>query len=177
MNIAVYLGSTTGNDPMYADAAAALGDWIGTNHHTLVYGGAGVGTMKILADHVRQNQGYLIGVMPRFMIEMGRGYNDLDEQIQTDTMSERKAKMIELGDAFIAMPGGPGTLEEISEVISLVRLRQKNAQCILLNLDGYYDDLMRQFQKMISAGFLMESDYQLIHFADTLEEAEQLLSA
>ncbi|NCB32808.1 MAG: TIGR00730 family Rossman fold protein [Erysipelotrichia bacterium] len=176
MNITVYLGSSIGNNPMYAEAAAALGDWIGINHHTLVYGGAGVGMMRILADHVHKHHGYIIGVMPEFMIETGRGYDTLDQQIRTRTMSARKAIMIELGDAFIAMPGGPGTLEEISEVISLIRLKQKMAPCVILNLNGYYDDLRQQFAKMVSAGFLQESESHLIHFADHLEEAEHLLT-
>ena len=176
MNIAVYLGSNHGNSPIYDQAACDLGSWIGLQHHTLVYGGAGVGTMKTLADHVKAVNGRVIGVMPKFMIAQGKGYDSLDEQYLTDTMSQRKSKMIELADAFIAMPGGPGTLEEIAEVISLVRLKQKDAVCILLNLNGYYDCLKQQFEVMISSGFYQRSDYEQIHFADSVKEIELILN-
>lgn len=154
MNITVYLGSSYGNDNSYADACHDLGTWIGKNGHTLVYGGAAVGTMGILADAVIDNGGKVIGIMPRFMINGKKNHTHLSEFIVTEDMSERKKKMMQMGDAFIAMPGGPGTLEEISEVISASRLHLIDKPVFLLNLNHYYDSLKKQFDVMRKAGFL-----------------------
>jgi len=176
MKIAVYLGSVHGNDPVYDRTASELGTWIGKSANTLVYGGAGIGTMAVLADHVLAEGGTVIGVMPRFMVDAGRSHAGLSEMHLTDTMSERKAMMIDLADAFIALPGGPGTIEEITEVISLIRLHRKQGRCALLSLDGYYDGLLHQYQQMIAAGFYTAAEFSAIRFAESLGEAEQFLA-
>ena len=137
MNITVYLGATPGNDPALSDAVRALGTWIGQSGHALVYGGSKCGLMGELAESVLKAGGRVTGVEPRFFVEDGFVYDAITELIVTEDMSERKAKMIELGDAFIAFPGGTGTLEEIAEVISKVALRHLDAPCILYNLNGY----------------------------------------
>ena len=128
MNITVYLGANAGNDPALAQATAELGRWIGAGGNTLVYGGSASGLMVVLA---KSAGGKAIGVEPQFFIDEGYEFDGLTELIVTRDMSERKAKMIELGEAFIALPGGTGTLEEITEVMSKVSLRHLSAPCIL----------------------------------------------
>ena len=109
MNITVYLGANEGNDPFLKETVRELGAWIGTNGNTLVYGGSKSGLMGELAESVLQAGGKVIGVEPQFFIDAGFVYDEITELITTKDMSERKAKMIELGDVFIAFPGGTGT--------------------------------------------------------------------
>ncbi len=115
MNITVYLGSNEGNDPSLKEAVRALGAWIGNAGHALVYGGSKSGLMGELAESVLNAGGKVTGVEPQFFIDAGLEYDAITTLIVTKDMAERKAKMIELGDAFIAFPGGTGTLEEVSE--------------------------------------------------------------
>ena len=131
MNITVYLGANQGNDPALRKAVRELGQWIGKSGNSLVYGGSKNGLMGEIAESVLNAGGKVTGVEPQFFVDMGFLYDDLTELIVTRDMSERKAKMIELGDAFIAFPGGTGTLEEISEIMSMVSLKQLDAPCVL----------------------------------------------
>ena len=119
--------------------------------------------------------GEATGVEPQFFIDKGFEYGGLTRLIVTKDMSERKAKMIELGDAFIAFPGGTGTLEEISEIMSKVSLNQLNAPCILYNLDGYYNSLKELLNHMIEKGLSSEERQKGIYFADTLEDIIKIL--
>ena len=118
----------------------------------------------------------MTGVEPQFFIDAELQYDAIDELIVTETMAERRTKMIELGDAFIAMPGGTGTLEEISEVMSMSALGHLDAPCILYNLDGYYDDLRALLRRMVDAGLSTEERQNGIFFAETLDEIAQHLS-
>ncbi|MBQ9720393.1 MAG: TIGR00730 family Rossman fold protein, partial [Oscillospiraceae bacterium] len=117
MNITVYLGANEGNDPALKTAVRKLGTWIGESGHALIYGGSKSGLMGELAESVLRSGGEVTGVEPQFFIDAGFEYDAITRLIVTKDMSERKAKMIELGDAFIACPGGTGTLEEIAEVM------------------------------------------------------------
>ncbi len=175
MNITVYLGSMEGSRPIYREAVRALGTWIGENGHTLVYGGSACGLMGEIAHSALQAGGAVIGIEPQFLMDLEAQYDGLTELLVTKDMRERKAALIEHGDAFIAFPGGTGTLEEISEVMSMVSLKQLSAPCILYNLDGYYDSLRELLNTMIREG-LSEKDRQAgIFFADTLEEITAIL--
>lgn len=169
MNITVYLGANEGNDPALLKAVRELGNWIGANGHSLVYGGSKNGLMGEIAESVLNSGGSVTGVEPQFFVDMGFLYDDLTELIVTRDMSERKAKMIELGDAFIAFPGGTGTLEEISEVMSKVSLKQLDAPCILYNLNGYYDSLKALLDKMIDKGLSSKERQEGICFAEDLD--------
>lgn len=175
MNITVYLGAFSGNDVSMENAVKELGTWIGTSGNALVYGGSKSGLMGKIAESVIAAGGNVTGVEPQFFVEQAVQYDGLTELIVTKDMSERKAKMIELGDAFIAFPGGTGTLEEISEVMSKVSLKQLSAPCILYNLDGYYDSLKNLLQHMIETGLSSEERQQGIYFADSLEEIKQII--
>ena len=161
MNITVYLGANAGNDPKLQEAVEALGKWIGENGHDLIYGGSKCGLMGSIAESVLQNGGKVTGVT---------------ELIVTKDMTDRKTKMIELGDAFIAFPGGTGTLEEIAEVMSKVSLKHLDAPCILYNLNGYYDGLKALLGHMIEMGLSTKERQEGIYFADTLDEIERILA-
>lgn len=174
MNITVYLGATEGNDSFLKEAVRELGAWIGTNGNTLVYGGSKSGLMGELAESVLQAGGKVIGVEPQFFIDAGFVYDEITELITTKDMSERKAKMIELGDVFIAFPGGTGTLEEITEVMSKVSLKHLDAPCILYNLNGYYDSLKQLLEHMIEMDLSSEEKQEGIYFAEDLEEIQRI---
>lgn len=175
MNITVYLGSNEGKDPQLKTAVRELGTWIGENHHTLVYGGSKRGLMGELAESTLLSGGEVIGVEPQFFLDMGFDYDAITQLIPTKDMSERKAKMIELGEAFIAFPGGTGTLEEISEIMSKVVLGHLSDPCIIYNLNGYYDDLKRLLEKMVKTELAFEENLKGIHFASDLEEIVRIL--
>ena len=166
MNITVYLGANEGNDPFLKEAVRELGVWIGTNGNTLVYGGSKSGLMGELAESVLQAGGKVIGVEPQFFIDAGFVYDEITELITTKDMSERKAKMIELGDAFIAFPGGTGTLEEITEVMSKVSLK----------LNGYYDSLKQLLEHMIEMDLSSREKQEGIYFAENLEKIQKCLA-
>lgn len=175
MNITVYLASSTGNDPKFEAAVKELGTWIGASGNTLVYGGSKTGLMGELAQSVLQADGKVIGVEPQFFIDEEYQYEGLTQLIVTKDMAERKTKMIELGDAFIAFPGGVGTLEEVSEIMSKLSLGQLQAPCIYYNLDGYYDDVKHFLQQMILKGFSSAEKQQGVYFAESLEEIKVLV--
>ena len=175
MNITVYLASSTGNDPKFLTAVRELGTWIGTSANTLVYGGSKTGLMGVLAQSVLQAGGKVIGVEPQFFMDEDFQYEGLTELIVTKDMAERKAKMIELGEVFIAFPGGVGTLEEVSEIMSKLSLRQLDAPCIYYNLDGYYDDIKHFLQHMIDKGLSDEEKQRGVDFAESLEEIKRII--
>ena len=175
MNITVYLGADQGNYDRFKEAAAELGSFIGSRGDTLVYGGSKSGLMGILADSVLASNGRVIGIEPQMFIDRQYQHDSLSKLIITGDMSERKAKMIELGDAFIAFPGGTGTLEDITEIMSLVSLKQIDAPCILYNLDGYYKGLKELLDTMISFGLSSEIRQKGIYFASDLSDIEKIL--
>lgn len=177
MNITVYCGSNFGDNPHFEEAARNLGAWIARAGHTLVYGGSSVGLMGAVSRAAIEGGAPVIGVEPEFFIEAGVAQHDLTELIVVETMGERKSKMIELGDAFVAFPGGTGTLEEIAEVMSMVSLRQLDAPCILYNLNGYYDSLKALLNEMICKGLSSAQRQAGIHFAADLAQIRALLES
>lgn len=177
MNITVYLGANEGNDPALKQAVRELGTWIGESGNDLVYGGSKVGLMGIIAESVLRAGGKVTGVEPQFFMEKELQYDAVTHLIVTETMAERKTKMIELGDVFVAMPGGTGTLEEISEVMSLLALDRLEAPCILYNLHGYYDSLQQLLERMIAADLSSEYRQRKIYFIKNLEELQKVLDS
>ena len=175
MNITVYLGASEGNDPCLRKSVEELGTWIGSSGNALVYGGSKSGLMGVIADSVLKAGGEVTGVEPQFFIESEIQHDGLTRLIVTRDMSERKNKMIELGDAFIAFPGGTGTLEEITEVMSKVSLKHLNAPCILYNLNGYYDGLKALLAHMIEKELSSKERQEGIYFAENLEDIKQVI--
>lgn len=176
MNITVYLGANKGIDNTFTTAVRKLGEWIGTNGHTLVYGGSKTGLMGELAESVLMAGGRVIGVEPQFFVEAEVQYDEITELIVTKDMTERKTKMIELGDAFIAFPGGTGTLEEITEVMSKLSLNQLSAPCIFYNLNGYYDSMKEMLSHMIKMGLSAKERQKDIYFASDLAETVDVIN-
>ena len=177
MNITVYLGANEGNDPALKNAVRELGTWIGESGNSLVYGGSKSGLMGELAESVLAAGGTVIGVEPQRFIDEGFLYDAITELIVTPDITERKTKMIELGDAFIAFPGGTGTLDEIAEIMSKVALQDLDAPCILYNLNGYYHGLKILLDQMITMGLSSEEKLQGIYFASDLSEIQKILEA
>lgn len=175
MNITVYLGANEGNDPCLRKAVQELGTWIGSSGNALVYGGSKSGLMGVIADSVLAAGGEVTGVEPEFFIKEEVQHDGLTQLIVTKDMAQRKKKMIELGDAFLAFSGGTGTLEEITEVMSKVSLKHLNAPCILYNLNGYYNDLKALLDHMIETGLSSKERQEGIYFAENLAEIKQIL--
>ena len=177
MKITVYLGANEGNDPALKTAVRELGTWIGESGNSLVYGGSKSGLMGELAESVLAAGGTVIGVEPQRFIDEGFLYDAITELIVTPDITERKTKMIELGDAFIAFPGGTGTLDEIAEIMSKVALQDLDAPCVLYNLNGYYHGLKILLDHMITMGLSSEEKLQGIYFASDLSEIQKILEA
>ncbi|MGX7024551.1 LOG family protein [Vagococcus hydrophili] len=173
--IAIYCGASTGKDSIYEEHTKKIGQWMLANHYDLVYGGGAVGLMGIIADTIIEGKGKTIGVMPTFLADRELSHNGLDELIIVEDMHERKKKMIDLSDAYIALPGGPGTLEEISEVISWGRIGEHQNPCIFYNVNGYYNLLAAFFDTMIENQFLTQTDRDKILFSDSLDEIKHFI--
>ncbi|MFW8052242.1 TIGR00730 family Rossman fold protein [Vagococcus fluvialis] len=174
-NIAIYCGASLGAQSIYQEKTKKLAIWMIDNQYGLVYGGGAVGLMGVVADTIIEGDGKSIGVMPHFLEQRELAHRGLDELILVEDMHERKRKMIELSDAFIALPGGPGTLEEISEVISWGRIGQHKNPCVFYNINGFYNPLITFFDSMIEAGFLTQSDRNNFLFTDSLTEIREFI--
>ena len=152
--ICVYCGSSRGEDSVYAKAAEALGREIACNNNTLVYGGAKIGLMGILADTVLAEGGSVIGVMPNNLADLEIAHDGLSELFLCQDMHARKKKMSELSDGFITMPGGLGTLDEFFEIWTWAQLGIHSKPIGIFNVDSYFDPMIFFIEKAISAGFI-----------------------
>ncbi len=175
-NIAVYCGASEGNDKTFRDAAVNLGRWLVENDLNLVYGGGGVGLMEILAHEVLANGGKVYGIMPQELVDRGAAYDGLTDLKVVSNMSERKELMLSMSDGCIALPGGPGTLEEIIEAFSWARLGDNNNPCVMYNVKGYYDDLKNMFDLMAEKGFITSKDRSKLFFSNSLENIGTFMS-
>lgn len=177
MNITVYLGSRLGKQSYYADYAYKLGAHIASHGHTLVYGGSKTGLMGLLADGALDHKGHVIGVEPAFFLKEEMQHRGLTELIVTEDMNERKRKMMELGQVFLAFPGGVGTLEEISEVMSHVKLGLIQGAFAFLNFHGFYEPFKAYVNHMAHEGFIEPSWVATIPFISTIEELDHFIDA
>lgn len=168
-SVCVFCGSASGTDPAYVDAATALGQLLAAQGLTLVYGGACVGLMGAVADAVLAAGGKAIGVLPDFLRRKELAHPRLTELHVVSSMHERKARMAELSDGFIAMPGGMGTLEEFCEIITWAQLGLHEKPCGLLNIQEYYAPLLQFVDRMAAEGFLKEKQKGLVLSSDTPE--------
>ena len=153
-SICVYCGSSSGENPIYVKDAQELGKALANNKLTLVYGGGSVGLMGQVADSVMDARGEAIGVITSFFMGKEVGHTGLTEMIVLDTMHQRKEKMYQLSDAFIAMPGGFGTLDELCEILTWQQIGHHSRPVALYNINGYFDLLVKQFQHFVDEGFL-----------------------
>ncbi|MDQ7828648.1 MAG: TIGR00730 family Rossman fold protein [Armatimonadota bacterium] len=167
--VCVFCGSSAGVRPAYAAAARALGALLARRGLGLVYGGGRVGMMGVLADAVLAHGGEVTGVIPRHLVEREVAHDGVSTLHVVTTMHERKARMVELADAFIALPGGVGTLEELFEVWAWAQLGLHAKPCGVLNVDGYYDTLQAHVARMVAEGFLRPEHGAMVVFADDPE--------
>lgn len=175
MNVLVYLGSKLGNNEIFKDAAVEVADWIAFNRYGLVYGGNEKGLMGILAERAISKNVEVIGVMPTYLKEIETVKKNLTQFIETETMQERKDIMREMSEVCIALPGGPGTMEEITEAFSLHLVGQNPNACILFNKNGYYDDLKNMYDNMVKNGFLTKEDRSKLLFSEDFDEIDQFI--
>lgn len=179
MNITVYCGANPGRDPEFIKRAAELGTWMGQNGHRLVYGAGKDGMMGAVSNAVLEAGGEVIGVTPDFFIIAEETHCELTELRITADLPERRQMMIAEGDAFIALPGGTGTLDEITEVMSLRRLGKlgdKRRPVMLYNINGYYDRLFEFLDRMTDEEFHRPSDRENILEVCSIEDIEKVLS-
>jgi len=169
--VAVYCGSADGNNPAFRAAAIALGAAIAAAGLGLVYGGASVGLMGAVADAALAGGAEVIGVLPSVLFDREIGHNGLTALERVGTMHERKARMVELADAFLILPGGYGTLEELLEAVTWAQLRLHAKPCILINTGGYWDGLLAFLDTAVAAGFLKQNNRELVQVAGTAAEA------
>jgi len=175
--LCVYCSSSDRLDQKYYVAAEAVGEAIAKRGWGLVYGGGRSGLMGALARAVKRGGGRVIGVIPDFMKAKELAFDEADELITVVTMRERKLLMEARADAFVALPGGWGTLEEIMEILTLRQLDVLRKPCVFFNQDGFYDDLLRFFEKMVTEKFNKPSNLNLFAVAQTLEQTFAHLEA
>ncbi len=179
MNITVYCGAHIGKDPEFAVRAAELGTWMGQNGHRLVYGAGNAGMMGTLADAALAAGGEVLGVSPEFFLIGERLHESLTELRLTKNLSDRRQIMIEEGDAFIALPGGTGTVDEITEVMSLMRLGrlgEVKRPVMLYNINGYYDDFFRFLDRVLEEEYFGPDDRAAILDVRCIGDIEKALS-
>jgi len=168
--IAIFCGSSFGNDKLYEEQAYLLGKTLAIRNTGIVYGGANVGLMGAVADGALQNGGEVIGVLPHFLRDKEIAHQGLTELILVESMHERKTKMNDLCDGVIALPGGFGTFEEFFETLTWGQLGLHKKPMALLNIDGFYDTLLQMMDIMVNKAFLKESNRQMLLSGNTIEE-------
>lgn len=160
--VCVYCGSSPGRLDEYANVAAALGRLLADNGIGLVYGGANKGSMGTIANATLSAGGAVVGVIPKALQEKEIAHGKLTQLHVVDSMHERKSLMAVLSDGFIAMPGGFGTLEEIVEMLTWGQLQFHSKPCGLLNVNGYFDNLLKYLEHACSEGFLKTEHYEML---------------
>ena len=160
--ICVFCGSSEGNDTSIIEASKQLGNTFAEKNITLVYGAAKIGIMGVIAQNVLDNHGKVIGIIPDFLKLKEVVHLGLTELITTQNMHERKLMMQEISDGFIALPGGLGTLEELFEILTWLQLGLHKKPIGLLNINHFYDDLLKLLETMVRKGFLSMNNYNLL---------------
>ncbi|MBH0097349.1 TIGR00730 family Rossman fold protein [Psychrobacter sp. NZS113] len=173
--VAVYCGSRLGNKEVYEQAARELGRALADNGMGLVYGGASIGLMGAVADEVINGGAQAVGVIPTFMLKHEIAHEQLTRLHLTDTMHTRKTVMAEYADAFITLPGGLGTLEEIMEIATWRQLYQHEKPMIILNINGFYDRMVEHLKYTADQGFMKQEDLERLVVCNTIDEAIDLL--
>ncbi len=174
--ICVFCGSSMGNNEAFRIAAKGVGEYFVNNNIGLVYGGADVGLMKILADEVLEGGKEVIGIMPHLLIEKEVEHKGISRLIEVESMAERKEKMVEISDAFIAMPGGFGTFDELIEVLTYNQLRISDKPVGILNIDGYFDKLLEFFDHAVDSGFVRQEHRNNLILSSNVEELVEKMS-
>ncbi|MCL2473780.1 MAG: TIGR00730 family Rossman fold protein [Alphaproteobacteria bacterium] len=173
--VCVYCGSSCGSNPLHKEAVRAIGAEIAKNNIGIVYGGGGVGMMGILADSAIQNNGKVVGIMPEYLITQEAKHEGLSELKIVENIHIRKKLMEDAADAFLILPGGIGTLDELFEVLVLKSLEQLEKPVIIFNSEGYFDGVISMIRKMQEDGFVSVKSGQHFRVADTVGEVMEML--
>jgi uncharacterized protein (TIGR00730 family) len=176
-NVAVFCASADGTNPLYRSAAEALGRELAARRIGLIYGGARVGLMRAVAEAALEAGGHVVGVIPEVLVDLEVAHHGISELHVTSTMHTRKALMGERSDAFIILPGGFGTFEEMFEVLAWQTLKLHDKPIVLLNTDGFYDTLLRFLDECVERGVLKEKNRRILLVASTVDEVFELLMA
>lgn len=176
-SICVYCGSSAGNSEIYTEEAKALGELLAAKQISLVYGGASVGLMGVIADTVLAAGGKAIGIIPESLVAHEVAHPNLTELKVVDSMHARKAMMAELSDGFIAMPGGLGTLEELFEILTWGQLGFHQKPCAILNVNGYYDKLLDYLEHSVAEQFLKPKHRSLLLSANNAQSVLEVMFA
>jgi len=174
MNICIFC-SASDVDEKYTDAARELATLIARVGHTLVWGGSNKGTMKVIADTAQAAGGKIIGITMELLRASAR--QNADEMLVMKNLGERKAKLLERSDAIVVLPGGLGTLDEITETMELKKHNVHNKAIVFLNTDGFYDGFKLQLERMNKEGFLPRALSEILFFADTPQDAMRYIEA
>jgi hypothetical protein len=176
-SLCVYCASSDRVDAKYGETGARLGGELARRGWTLVYGGGKTGLMGAVARAAKAAGGRIVGVIPEFMKTRELAYDEADELITVITIRERKMLMETRADAFVALPGGWGTIEEMMEILTLKQINVLHKPAVFLNQDGYYDPLLAQFERMFAESFSKESNRRLFTVARTVDEVFTQLDA
>ena len=170
-SLCVFCGSKTGNDPQFRDAAAQLGKGLAESNIRLVFGGGHVGLMGVVADAILAHHGEVTGVIPKALQQRELAHEGVADMRVVDSMHTRKATMAELSDAFIALPGGMGTFEELCEILTWAQLEFHSKPVVILNLNGYYTPLLDLIAQGIEQGFMTEQARSYFYAATSVDDA------
>ena len=176
-SIVVYCGSSPGTYPIFKEAAVELGEKMAARNIRLIYGGGGFGLMGTVADAVLQNGGEVTGVIPNFLAALEVAHSTLTDLHFVETMHERKYRMVQLAKGVIALPGGYGTLDELFEILAWRQLKIYDGPIAIVNINGYYDFLLQQLDRMVTDGFLKAENRALLFIAQSIDEALEQIEA
>lgn len=174
-SICIFCGSSTGVNPLYSAAARELGRTLARAKVSLIYGGGKVGLMGVLADEVLAHGGEVVGVIPDFLYQWEVGHKGVTRLEIVQTMHERKKRMADLADGFVAMPGGWGTLDELAEILTWRQLGLIHQPVGVLNTNSFFSPLLDQFQRMTTDGFLKETAAQTLLVSESPEQLVTML--
>ncbi len=176
-SLCVYCGSSVGNDPRYVEIAQEVGKLLAANDIRLVYGGGNVGLMGVVADAVMANGGSVLGVIPVGLFATEQGHRGITELVEVASMHERKALMAAESDAFLALPGGLGTLEELAEILTWAQLGIHDYPVGVLDVDGFWQPVVEFLDGAVSAGFMRPANRSLLRVIDRVEDILGVLGA
>ena len=171
--IVVFCGSSLGFNPIYKEAAIELGNYFTNNNIGLVYGGGKIGMMGVLADTILEHKGDVIGVIPKLLEKKEVIHPGVEEMIVCEKMSDRKVIMSKLVDAYITLPGGFGTLDELFEALTLNQLQIEKKPVGLLNINGFFDATLLQLDKMVAEGYLKKGNRKMLLVGTSVNELMQ----
>ncbi|HBB51864.1 MAG TPA: TIGR00730 family Rossman fold protein [Barnesiella sp.] len=174
-NITIFCSASDTVAPIYKNEAETVGQWIGTHHKTLVYGGANGGLMEIVAKEVRDNGSQVLGIITRHIAEMGRSSQQPTDLVTTDSMGERKRLLIERGDILVALPGGIGTIDELFDALTTKMLGTHDKPVIICNTQGLFNPLIQQIELLRKENFLRYDRPDLYHIVPDAKTCCELL--